>query len=231
MTGFIAMFKILHTFVRVVLNSGHMKNHITSGCVGAIVTILILFVACAFFEPFHYKPVYILNPQKVLSPKDSITNDSLKCLHIEVLKDLENKGLLLTPSEYTSHISSYYSTLVAFLIGLFVLFTIGNIYALRITSKKEIEDIREELDNKEKEIRENLKRNIKESLNELLRDSISFKESAVDALYGRIEDELITRSDKEIIDNKLRQLEEDVKLLFESYDEIPDKKSSKEEIE
>ena len=172
-----------------------------------------------------------MNPEKVLTNDDSIRQDSVICSRIEILKDLENKGILLTPGEYTSHISSYYSTLVAFLIGLFVLFTIGSIFSIKITSKKEIEEIREELDNKESKIKDNLKKDIRESLSELLRDSISFKESVISAIYGRIEDDLITRSDKENIDKKLSKVEEDIIFLFESLDGISEKESSKEEIE
>lgn len=188
-------------------------------------------VVCAFFEPFNYKSVYIANPNGVLIENNSIINDTITCSRIEVLKDLENKGLLLTPGEYTSHISSYYSTLVTFLIGLFVLFTVGSIYSIKITSKKEIEDIKNELDNRESKIQDKLKSNIRDSLNELLRDSISFKESVINALYGRIEDELVTVSDKEIIERKLSELEENINLLYETFDELSDRKLSKEEIE
>ena len=64
-----------------------------------------------------------------------------------------------------------------------------------------------------------------------LSQSISFKESVISAIYGRIEDDLITRSDKENIDKKLSKVEEDIIFLFESLDGISEKESSKEEIE
>lgn len=208
-----------------------MKNNTLSGFIGGLTVALFLVAACVFFEPFNYKSIYVVNPEKVLTNDDSIRQDSVICSRIEILKDLENKGILLTPGEYTSHISSYYSTLVAFLIGLFVLFTIGSIFSIKITSKKEIEEIREELDYKESKIKDNLKKDIRESLSELLRDSISFKESVISAIYGRIEDDLITRSDKENIDKKLSKVEEDIIFLFESLDGISEKESSKEEIE
>ena len=64
-----------------------------------------------------------------------------------------------------------------------------------------------------------------------MRDSISFKESVINALYGRIEDELVTVSDKEIIERKLSELEENINLLYETFDELSDRKLSKEEIE
>ncbi|WFE84173.1 hypothetical protein [Parabacteroides chongii] len=208
-----------------------MGNNTISGIIGGVTVIMFLLVVCAFFEPFNYKSVYIANPNGVLIENNSIINDTITCSRIEVLKDLENKGLLLTPGEYTSHISSYYSTLVTFLIGLFVLFTVGSIYSIKITSKKEIEDIKNELDNRESKIQDKLKSNIRDSLNELLRDSISFKESVINALYGRIEDELVTVSDKEIIERKLSELEENINLLYETFDELSDRKLSKEEIE
>ena len=120
-----------------------MKNNTLSGFIGGLTVTLFLVAACVFFEPFNYKSIYVVNPEKVLTNDDSIRQDSIICSRIEILKDLENKGILLTPGEYTSHISSYYSTLVAFLIGLFVLFTIGSIFSIKITSKKEIEEIKE----------------------------------------------------------------------------------------
>lgn len=207
-----------------------MRYYALSGFVGALVVILFLLTACVFFEPFQYKPVYIMNPQRVVD-SIAVKGDSLTCAHIEVLKDLEDKGLLLTPSEYTSQISSYYSTLVAFLIGLFVLFTIGSIYSIRITSKKEIEDAKGDLDDRESKIKEALKENIQKSLSELLKDSISFNENVVTAIYGRIEDEIVTRKDIENIENRLQRMQENINLLFSSVDEISDKKSSQDEIE
>lgn len=207
-----------------------MRSYALSGAVGSLVVILFLLAACVFFEPFQYKSVYIMNPQRTVDAI-SVNGDSLTCAHIETLRDLEDKGLLLTPSEYTSQISSYYSTLVAFLIGLFVLFTIGSIYSIRITSKKEIEDAKRDLDNRENKIKEVLKENIQKSLTELLKDSISFKENMVAAIYGRIEDDIITRKDIENIENKIQKTQENINLLFESIDDISDKKLSQDEIE
>lgn len=170
------------------------------------------------FEPFNYKQIYISNPEKVIEVKDSSNDEYLTCERIALLQELEEKGLLLTPQEYTSHISSYYSTLVAFLIGLFVLFTIGSIYSIKVTSKKEIDEAKKDLDDREKNIKENLKKEIKENLSELLRDSISFKETVVSAIYGRVEDDLITKEDKDIVDKRIDKLEEDIILLYESLD-------------
>ena len=64
-----------------------------------------------------------------------------------------------------------------------------------------------------------------------MRDSISFKESCINALYGRIEDEILKQEDLKNIDNKIHNIEKDINLLFEFYDNLEEEKSSKQEIE
>lgn len=181
-----------------------MKKCIISGVIGAAIIVLVIIVVSTFINPINYAPIYLLNPEKAVSYDDSVYIDSIKCLHIEMLKDLESKGLLLNPSEYTSHIADYYNTLIAFLLGLFVIFTFGTIYSIKSTSKKEIDDIKTDIDNHKLKTDEMLKKNIVESLNELMRDSISFKDSCINALYGRIEDEVLKQEDKDAIENRGR---------------------------
>ena len=96
-----------------------MKNNIISGLIGAAVIILVIMAVVAFGKPIDYAPIYLLNPERALSYEHATLIDSIQCVHIEVLKDLESKGVLMNPSEYTSHIASYYNTLIGFLIGLF----------------------------------------------------------------------------------------------------------------
>lgn len=208
-----------------------MKKIITISILGTIFTILVIIVIVTFIAPINYAPIYLLNPEKALSLQDSVAIDSIKCLHVEVLKDLESKGILLTPDEYTSHIADYYNTLIAFLLGLFVLFTIGSIYSLKSAYKKEFDEINTSIDNYKSQVKTELKKDIVDSLNELMRDSISFKECCINALYGRIEDEVINHDDKEIIDERITKLEEDIKLLYDSYDDIFEHKTSNQELE
>ena len=99
-----------------------MKNIIISSILSAIIVILVAIVIITFIAPINYAPIYLLNPEQALSIQDSLAIDSIRCLHVEALKDLESKGVLLNPDEYTSHIAEYYNTLIAFLLGLFVLF-------------------------------------------------------------------------------------------------------------
>ncbi|MCI7179953.1 MULTISPECIES: hypothetical protein [Bacteroidales] len=208
-----------------------MKQYIISGIVGAAVIILGIVVITSFVTPINYAPIYLLNPEKALTYNDSLVIDSVKCVHIEVLRDLESKGVLLNPSEYTSHITDYYNSLIAILLGLFAIFTFGTIYSIKSASKKEIDDIKTDIENHKVRTNAELKQNIVGALSELMRDSISFKDTCINALYGRIEDEILRHEDKEAIDNRILKLESDIKLLFEAYDNLEEEKSSNQEIE
>ena len=188
-------------------------------------------VITSFVTPINYAPIYLLNPEKALTYNDSLVIDSVKCVHIEVLRDLESKGVLLNPSEYTSHITDYYNSLIAILLGLFAIFTFGTIYSIKSASKKEIDDIKTDIENHKVRTNAELKQNIVGALSELMRDSISFKDTCINALYGRIEDEILRHEDKEAIDNRILKLESDMKLLFEAYDNLEEEKSSNQEIE
>jgi hypothetical protein len=187
-------------------------SHILSSFIGAAILILVLLAITVWLDPFNYQAVYIVNPKVITA--DSLKTDALSYSHIAVLQDLENKGVLLTPQEYTSHISSYYSTLVAFLIGLFVLFTVGSIYGIRVTSRKEIEEAKDEL-----------KEKLKISLANELKDSTMFYEKIIKDILGKIEDDIVTKEDKNLLERDLdsitkRQIkmENDINLLFEMTD-------------
>jgi hypothetical protein len=187
-------------------------SNILSGIIGAAILLFVVFAITAWLKPFNYQAVYIVNPETVIA--DSLQTDILTCNQIAVLKDLEKKGVLLTPQEYTSHISSYYSTLVAFLIGLFVLFTIGSIYGVRITSRREMEEAKDEI-----------RKELKKSLADELKDSKAFYENIVSDILGRIEDDIVTKEDKALVDDDLKSLtnkqikmEDDINLLFEMTD-------------
>lgn len=208
-----------------------MKNCIISGAIGAVCIALLIVVTIIYYAPINYAPVYLLNPEKALSYESSIVIDSLKSVHLEVLKDLEQKGVLLNPNEYTSHVASYYNTLIAFLLGLFVVLSFISVYSIKNSAKKEIDEIKADIDNHKIKTNNDLKKRITELLNELMRDSISFKESCINALYGRIEDEVLKHEDKEAIDNRIAKLEENIKFLYDAYNDLDEKKSSNQEIE
>ena len=187
--------------------------------IGALFIALVLIWITVWIKPFNYQAVYIVNPKTIVA--DSLNTETFTCNQISVLKDLENKGVLLTPQEYTSHISSYYNTLVAFLIGLFVLFSFISFFSIRNTAQKDIEDAKIKL----KEDFEKAKETIEKELADDLKDSKSFNESIINDILGRIEDDLLTKDDKEQINknidditHKQIKLEDDITLLFDALD-------------
>lgn len=211
--------------------SPSMRTGILSGIIGASAIVLVIVLVIAYVAPIDYAPIYLLNPEKALSDNDSIVLDSMKCVHVEVLKDLESKGGLLTPCEYTSHITEYYNTLISFLLGLFVVFSFGTIYSIKAASRKEIDEIKADINDHKTRTEGELKRSIVASLSELMRDSKSFEETCINALYGRIEDEVLRHEDKDAIDLRMQKIEENVDLLFKAYEELEEEKSSNQEIE
>ena len=69
------------------------------------------------------------------------------------------------------------------------------------------------IENHKKSVSDELKKNIIDSLQELMRDSISFKETCIEALYGRLEDTVISHEEKEKIEEQITILKEDIRLL------------------
>lgn len=207
-----------------------MKNYIWSGIIGGLIVGAIVFVTFVIYSPIDSAPVYMLNTDCV---SDSIKHqalDSLRCAHIEALVDLEEKGLLLNPSEYTSHISNYYSGLIAFLIGIFVVFTISGIFAIRLTSKREFDELKQELTASTQE-------HIIVQLQKMIADSRAFQETTIEALTGRIEDKIVTHDKLEEVENlvedistKLSKLEENINMLYEYYNDLEDHSAASETI-
>lgn len=207
-----------------------MKNYIWAGILGGLIVGLIVFMAFAIYSPIHSAPIYMLNPNCVTDSIQHQMLDSLKCAHMETLIDLEEKGLLLNPSDYTSHLSSYYNGLIAFLIGIFVFFTISGIFAIRLTSKREFGEFKQELTSATQD-------HIVVQLQRMMADSRSFQETTITALTGRIEDKFITTDELDevvnsisAIEKKLSQLDENIRTIYEYINDIEDRSAASETI-
>lgn len=199
------------------------RYHFVSGIIGAVVVVLIGIVFLTWISPIDVAPVYMLNPQVALDSIQTTQLDSLRCEHLEVLRDLESKGVLLSPADYTSHISSFYNSLIAVLVGMFVIFSIGSVYVMKATSKREIEDLKQEVKNE-------TRTHILEQLNNLLNDSIAFQETTITALYGRIEDDIVTSDQMETVESTIEKLQNDIQLLYDSFTEIEEHLAANETI-
>ena len=202
-----------------------MKSSLSvlSGIMGALIIILVGIIIFAWVAPVDVAPVYMLNPSVALDSFEAYQLDSLKCQHIELLRDLESKGVLMNPAEYTSHISDFYNTLVAFLIGIFVIFSFIGIYLMKSTNKIEFEEFKQDITNKTQE-------SIRNQLSILLNDSISIKETIVSALYGRIEDEIVTVDKIEAIESSVEKIQNDIELLYDSLSEIEENMAANETV-
>lgn len=178
-------------------------SYIVSGGIGAIITILVFLASCVWLKPFYYVPASVVNFEKIHT--DSLTN-----AHLSTLNDLKRKGVLLTPQEYTSHISDYYNTLISVLVALFVLFTIGTLWGFRFTSRKEIEEAQE---------------NIKKDLINELKDSKEFYREIKQEIVGEIADDIVTKEDQssilknlEDLNNRQIEMESNINILSETVD-------------
>ena len=199
------------------------RYHFVSGAIGAVAVILVGLIVLTWMSPIDVAPVYMLNPEVALDSIQTMQLDSLRCEHLEVLRDLESKGVLLSPADYTSHISSFYNSLIAVLVGMFVIFSIGSVYVMKATSKREIEELKQEVKN-------DTRNHILEQLNNLLNDSITFQETTVTALYGRIEDDIVTSDQMETVESTIEKLQNDIQLLYDSFTEIEEHLAANETI-
>ena len=211
-------------------NKIRIKECLVSGSVGATLILLIGVIIYVRLSPINVAPVYMLNTSCVTDSVQSQQLDSLRCEHLEVLRDLENKGLLLSPVEYTSHLSSFYNGLIAFLIGIFVIFTIGGIVAVRFISRREIEEA-------EQEIRNETRGHILSQLSSMMNDSKSFQETTLNALTGRFEDRIIRQELIDAVEASIEELKkitsdlkENIDFLYENFSDIEDSRAAQENI-
>lgn len=207
-------------------NKIRIKECLVSGAVGATLILLIGVIIYVMVSPINVAPIYMLNTSCVTDSVQSQQLDSLRCEHLEVLRDLENKGLLLSPVEYTSHLSSFYNGLIAFLIGIFVIFTIGGIVAVRFISRREIEEA-------EQEIRNETRGHILSQLSSMMNDSKSFQETTLNALTGRFEDRIIRQEQIDAVEASIEELKkitsdlkENIDFLYENFSDIEDSRAA-----
>lgn len=157
-------------------------ERILHGCIGGIVTVALVVSLLALFRCFGYSPIYILNNDKLEEMSVFMQNDSIATTKFEAIKELEAKGILLTPQEYTSNISSYYNTLISFLIALFFVFSFIGYFAIRTQSKKDIQD----------------------KLDDMLDDSIKFRTETIKSVMGIIGGTFATKEDIDEMREEIR---------------------------
>lgn len=177
------------------LNMRHGER-ILHGLIGGIAAIALVIILLVVFRCFDYSPIYILNSDKLAAMSAFMQNDSVTMTKLETIKELEIKGILLTPQEYTSNISSYYNALISFLIALFIIFSFIGYFSIRLASKKDIQD----------------------KLDDMLDDSIKFRTATVNSVLEVIGDTFATKEEQR---NAIEELHEEMREETEaSLDEL-----------
>lgn len=189
---------------------------------GIIVLGASIFFLC-WWAPVHLTPILILNPEKV-ADENYYLADSVSSSHLEAIRDLENKGIIMTPDEYTSHISSFYSVLVAVLVGLFVVFTVLSYFITNDNSKREIA-------NAMLDIKSGIKSEIQEELTRLMVDSIEFEEKINSAASNHVRENLAKKEYVDTLKNQLDIHNNQIETLLAYYGDIMENLSSDDEIE
>lgn len=239
-----------------------MRTNISSSIIIAIIATLMVVISLLCFIPgFDYKLVYIpssscykdtlicnIDSVSTLSTSlDSIIEQKCnKLSEVEMLSRLERNGLIVSPNDYTARISSYYSVLVAFLVGLFVLFTIMSYFSIKSSFSKEFEEERNRLLEEKQAYKGELSASVNESLKKLLIDSREVQRTIVESLRGKVVDEVIQCIDekantpegeenisdaiKELSDT-INNLKEDVNTLFITMVELQNEIATNSNIE
>lgn len=162
-----------------------MKKFIIAGGIGGILVFILLLIALIIFGAYDYAPVQILNP--------AIADHCLNNDKIALIQELSRNGTLLTPAEYTSHVVSYYNSIIMLLVALFAVFSFIAYFSLKSKMKEQIQ----------------------ESLIEMLRDSKAFDETITTNIYGKVTQEFLSLE-------SAAQLKDEVDSLQQDMEDIKD---------
>lgn len=151
---------------------------------------------------FHVYNIQIINPKLV----DSIDNYNDK---VQLIKEMQREGILLTPQEYTSNIASYYNTAIAILVFMFVLFSIISYFHLWSSSKEQIQELTLKI------------------FEEKIRDSKEVEQIIMGTFAGKTDDRYVSVEDFETIKERFLKYEEALSNSNYDEDNIKDKKITK----
>ena len=179
-------------------DSCNNKGYIITGAVSALCTIVVIVMLFVFFGGFRYRNIVMLNTNQFSQEE---VQSSLTVPEAELLNQMHQKGILMTPSEYTGHLATYYDTLVAFLAILFVLFSVIGYFGIRNISRKEVAQVAKDV----------------------LSDSYELKTGLKTMIMGEIDENMVNAEDYEIdiqlLREKLNECVEKVEKLSASSSE------------
>lgn len=215
--------------------------YLLGGVIGGLIVILVGIVVLVFFcNPYNTKPIFIEHDKALIyESKELVTNYDVKISsEMQMLfEKLKEQRVILTPHEYTSQLGSYYNSLIAVLVGLFVIFSLVSFFSMKGIAKNEVKEAQLELDKKSAEIDQVIKEEIKKILDEMLRDSKLMQEKLDKSITGLINDALEDTKNNFPTNETFENLQETVELLrnehetlLEMFTEIIDGENVKSEI-
>lgn len=174
----------------------NVKQCLISGLVGGIIVTLIGFVIIVWiYNPYEIKPTFIEHDQSLILSTDSLITRSEIQISIQeqmLFNKLKEQKVILTPHEYTSQLGTYYNSLIAVLISLFVIFSLVSFFSIKGSAKNDIKEAQLELDRKSTEINQIVKNEVKTVLDEMLRDSKLMHDKLDKSMKGIVDDALNT---------------------------------------
>jgi len=171
-----------------------------AGALGGFLVVGILLILIFRFNLFNYE-IKIIGGSNV----DSVYHYIEKS---ELLKELMDEGVVVTPQVYTNNIVNYYNTALTILIAMLIIFSIVSYFQLRFISRKQIGD----------------------EFKESIRDSKEFDEFVSQAIFGKAEEKFVKIEDLDYVINKIEnidamlnsieQLESDLEKLKNKDDQL-----------
>lgn len=200
-------------------------DYIIGGIIGGVISVLFCFILFVWkYDLYEDRFVFIDYSDGFFCNK-SLTSDNTNDNLFLLYEKLKTEKVILSPHEYTSHLGSYYNSLIAVLVGLFIVFSFVSFVGIRGITKREILEHGLILENYKSEIETNLKKETKVALDEMIKDSIFLQEKLNQAIYGIVEDTIGEIIEKEKIiefSDKLNELKKEVATLNEIVQECGD---------
>ncbi len=167
------------------------KHPLLTGLLGGCISIVLVTLAVLLLHKQQqiFNPVYIVTTQYEVNDTtiNNIQSFEVKEKLAEI-KKLNEKGVLLTPQEYTSHIETFYNNIIAVLVALLAIFSLVTYFHLKFIAKEEVQVQVKDLIKNSPEIQriidENINGKIDDAIYDTIDESMATKEDLAKAIMG-----------------------------------------------
>lgn len=171
-----------------------------SGVLGGLLVLAIGIAALFYFNTFNYE-IKIINPNS----NSSITAQMNK---MQLIRELEREGVLLTPQEYTSNVINYYNTVLTILAALLIIFSIVSYVHLKYISEEQLYKVFQNAMKKDKD----------------------FDKYVTDTIFGRAESKFAKTSMYDELIEKVNDLNNRLSSIEAMVEENEDKEDQSEVV-